>query len=321
MENELNEKRKSGKWEKSTIRNLVTGAIILIIIITGFIILINKDSQINELHIQTKKLDSEIVRRDSVINVLDAAIHEIEQNITFIKNKREQLEFDYREGNRNQKERIIEDIALMNTMLEESEKKMEELNKQLEASNLELSSFRTRITRLSNELKEQNQVVENLRNELEKRDYQIAEMSDKVNQLENVVLVQTDSLTALSDSIGRSSEKIQKMDQQLHKAYWVQGTFRELKENEVLAREGGFLGLVGTNKILRKDFNENYFTELDIRETDIIPLHSKKAEIISKHSPDSYRFVYQDDQVAYLKIENPDEFWRLTRYAVIEVKQ
>jgi hypothetical protein len=320
MENELNNE-KSRKWEKSTIRNLVAGAIILIIIITGFIILINKDFQINELHLHTKKLDSEIVRRDSVISVLDGAIHEIEQNITFIKNKREQLEFDYREGNRNQKEQIIENIALMNTMLEESERKMEELNKQLEASNLELNSFRNRIARLSNELKEQNLVVENLRKEIEKRDYHIAEMSDKVIQLENVVLIQTDSLTALSDSIGRSSEKIQMMDRQLHKAYWALGTFRELKENDILAREGGFLGLVGKNKILRKNFNENYFTELDIRETDIIPLHAKKAEVISEHSRDSYRFVYQDDQVAYLKIENPNEFWKLTRYAVIEVKQ
>jgi hypothetical protein len=321
MENELNEGRKSDKWEKSTIRNLVTGAIIIIIIITGFVILINKDSQINELHIQTQKLDSEIVRRDSVIEILDGAISEIEQNITFIKNKREQLEFDYREGNRNQKERIIEDIALMNAMLEESEKKMDELNKQLEASNLELSSFRNRVAKLSNELKEQNLVVENLSKELKKRDYQIAEMNQKVTQLENVVLVQTDSLTALSDSIGRSTKMIQTMDRQLHKAYWTLGTFKELKENEILAKEGGFLGIVGKNKILRKNFNEEYFTELDIRETDIIPLHAKKAEVISEHSRDSYRFVYQDDQVAYLKIENPNEFWKLTRYAVIEVKQ
>jgi hypothetical protein len=41
MENELNEEKKSGKLGKSALRSIVAGAIVLIIIITGFIILLN----------------------------------------------------------------------------------------------------------------------------------------------------------------------------------------------------------------------------------------------------------------------------------------
>jgi hypothetical protein len=110
------------------------------------------------------------------------------------------------------------------------------------------------------------------------------------------------------------------MDEQLHKAYWTFGTFKELKENGVVAREGGILGILGTNKTLNKELNHNYFTELDIRSTQTIPLYAKKAEVISEHSDSSYRFVYQDDLIAYLEIEDPNEFWKLTKYAVIEVK-
>jgi DNA repair exonuclease SbcCD ATPase subunit len=320
MENELNEEKKSGKLGKSALRGIIAGAIVLIIIVTGFIILLNKDSQISELQVETQKLDSVIEKRDSVINELDGAISEIEQNITFIKNKREQLEFEYRESSQNQKERIIEDIALMNTMLEESEKKMEELTSKLEASEVEIKSFRNRLTKITSELKNQTQVVSTLKQEVEKRDVQLADIGKKVNNLENVVAVQTDSLTFLTDSVGRSSERINQMDTELHKAYWIQGTFKELKENNILEREGGFLG-IGKNKTLKTDFNEEYFTELDIRKTDLIPLNAKKAEVISDHSDESYRFVYQDDLISHLKIERPEEFWKLTKYAVIEIKQ
>ncbi len=320
MEHELNEEQKSGKLGKSALRNIIAGAIVLIILITGFIILLNKDSQINELQAETQKLNSVIHKRDSVINDLDGAISEIEQNITFIKNKREQLEFEYRESNQNQKEQIIEDIALMNTMLEESEKKIEELESKLQASEVEVQSFRKRLNILTSELKNQTQIVENLKQELEKRDYQLAEMDKKLNKLETVLVVQTDSINALADSVGRSTEKIITMDQELHKAYYTHGTFKELRDNNVLDREKGFLG-IGKGKALKENFNEDYFTQLDIRNTDLIPLNAKKAKVISEHASDSYRFVYQNDLVSYLKIENPDEFWKTTKYAVIEVKQ
>lgn len=320
MENELNKKPDTPKKDKSVIKNLVAGAIILLIIITGFIILLNKDSQIKELYIENQRLGNTIQQRDSVVNELDGAISEIEQNIGFIKEKREQLEFEYRESSRDRKEQIIEDIALMNTMLEESEKKMEELESRLQSASVEIRSFRNRVTVLSNEIKSQTKVVANLKKEIEERDNRIASMNEKVNELENELVVRTDSLTVLSDSINRSNEILRQLDQNLHKAYWTLGTFKELKDNNVVERNGGFLG-IGKNKILKKNLNEAYFTELDIRQTDSIPLNARKAEVISDHASTSYKLVYQDDYVAYLKIEDPGEFWKLTRYAVIEVKQ
>ena len=321
MEKEFNEEKENGKNQKSIVRTLVTGAVVLIIIITGFIMLLNKDSQINELHVETQNLDSVIVKRDSVINDLDGFIFEIEQNIGLVKSKREQHEFEYRESNLSQKARILEDIKLLDTMLAENEQKLEELNQKLASSQIELKSFRDRVNRLTSELKNQNTVVENLNEEIERRDYQLAQMDEKVNQLESSLMVHTDSLTALTDSINRSSERIDYMDRELNKAYWVQGTFKELKENEVLEKEGGFLGFLGKSKTIKKDLNVGSFTELDIRETEMIPLNARKVEMISEHSANSYRLIYQDDLVSYLKIENPDEFWKLTRFAVIEVKQ
>jgi DNA repair exonuclease SbcCD ATPase subunit len=320
MKKGFEEENKSKKWEKSLLRNIVTGAIVLLIAITGFIIILNKDAKISELYVEKNNLNSLIETRDSVINELDGTISEIEQNITFIKNKRGQLELEQQEGSPDQKERIIEDIALMNTMLEESEKKIDELNKKLASSNVDLSSFRNRIAKLTSDLEEQNEVVVQLQRELEQKDFQLAEMDMKVSEMTEEILVMNDSISVMNDSIVDKTEKLQQMDEQLHKAYWTFGTFKELKENGVITREGGILGILGKNKTLNKNLNESYFTELDIRSTQSIPLYAKKAEVISEHSDSSYHFVYQDDLIAYLEIEDPNEFWKLTKYAVIEVK-
>lgn len=320
MKKGFEEENKSKKWEKSLLRNIVTGAIVLLIAITGFIIILNKDAKISELYVEKNNLSSIIETRDSVINELDGTISEIEENITFIKNKRGQLELEQQEGSPDQKKRIIEDIALMNTMLEESEKKIDELNKKLASSNVELSSFRNRIAKLTNDLKEQNEVVVQLQRELEQKDFLLAEMDTKVNEMTQEILVIYDSINVMNDSIVEKTEKLQQMDEELHKAYWTFGTFKELKENGVVTREGGILGILGKTKALNKNLNESYFTELDIRSTQTIPLYAKKAEVISEHSDSSYHFVYQDDLIAYLEIEDPNEFWKLTKYAVIEVK-
>lgn len=320
MKKGFEEENKSKKWEKSLLRNIVTGAIVLLIAITGFIIVLNKDAKISELYVEKNNLNSLIETRDSVINELDGTISEIEENITFIKNKRGQLQLEQAEGGPDQKQRIIEDIALMNTMLEESEKKIEELNEKLASSNVELSSFRNRIQKLTSDLKEQNEVIVQLQRELEEKDYQIAEMDMKVNEMTQEIMIMYDSISVMNDSIADKTEKLQKMDEQLHKAYWTFGTFKELKEHGVVTREGGILGILGKSKTLNNNLNQNYFTELDIRSTQTIPLYAKKAEVISEHSDSSYRFVYQDDLIAYLEIEDPDEFWKLTKYAVIEVK-
>lgn len=320
MKKDFEEENKSKKWEKSLLRNIVTGAIVLLIAITGFIIILNKDAKISELYVEKNNLNSLIETRDSVINELDGTISEIEQNITFIKNKRGQLELEQQEGSPDQKERIIEDIALMNTMLEESEKKIDELNKKLASSNVDLSSFKNRIAKLTSDLKEQNEVVVQLQRELEQKDFQLAELDMKVSEMTEEILVMNDSISVMNDSIVDKTEKLQQMDEQLHKAYWTFGTFKELKENGVITREGGILGILGKNKTLNKNLNESYFTELDIRSTQTIPLYAKKAEVISEHSDSSYHFVYQDDLIAYLEIEDPNEFWKLTKYAVIEVK-
>ena len=60
MNNDSGENKLEQNSRKKIIKTLIAGAIVLIIIVTGFIILLNKDTQINELHVETQRLDEVI---------------------------------------------------------------------------------------------------------------------------------------------------------------------------------------------------------------------------------------------------------------------
>ena len=297
---------------KRLIERIILAVLLLAIVVTGVIILNKKTQTIQDLNVQKTDLNSTLETRDSLVNELVGAFNEIEDSLTFINEKRGQLKLETREGNPNQKQAIIADIRLMNEMLEASSKKIDELNKKLKSSGINIRSFKNRIDKLTKNIEEQNQNILALQTELEKRDTKIAEMGEQMTQLETNIALKSDTLI-------QKSKIIAQQDTELNKAYFASGTVKELEENGVLTREGGFLG-IGKHAALKDNLNSSYFTELDLRNTHSFPIFSKKAKVITEHPDSSYRFVYQDNLIAYLEIENPNEFWKVSKYAVIEVK-
>ncbi|HKI87388.1 MAG TPA: hypothetical protein VKA38_00080 [Draconibacterium sp.] len=298
--------------KKLLIERIIIAVLVLAIIVSGVIILNKKSQTIQDLSVQKTDLNSTLESRDSMVNELVSTFNEIEDSLTFINKKRGQLKLETREANPNRKEAILADISLMNKMLEASSKKIDELNEKLKSSGINIRSFKNRIAKLTQNIEEQNNNILALKTELEKRDSKIAEMDQQVTQLETNIALKSDSLM-------QKSQVIAEQDSELNKAFFASGTVKELEENGVLIREGGFLG-IGKHPELKDNLNSTYFTELDRRNTLSFPIFSKKAKVITEHPDSSYRFVYQDDLIAYLEIENPSEFWKVSKYAVIEVK-
>lgn len=305
--------------KKLRIRNTSFGVFLMAIVVLGLFIIVNKENKIDELNDRYSNLTTKYEQRDSLVNELNNTFDEIEENLTFVKNKRNQLSINQQESTPSQKDAIVADIKLMNTMLVESSKKIDELENKLKSSGIEIKSFKNKIAQLSKNIEEQNISIERFKTELQQRDNYIAQLDEKMMFLESD-LEEKESIIQLNNEVLKEkSETIIYKDDELNKAYFTSGTFKELKENGVVEKQGGFL-FIGRNEKVQNNLNENYFTELDKRSTDVFPIFSKKAEVISEHPDSSYRYIYDDDKIAYLKIENPDEFWKLTKYAVVQVK-
>jgi len=300
--------------DKKQIRTVIIAAAVLVVaIVAGVYVFTKKEAELKTLAGEKSELIQQMQSQDSVMNELEDTFAEIEKNLTFVKEKRSQLSIETGEGVNNQKQELVADIALMNTMLEESSKKIEELEAKLKKSGINLRAFERRINALNDNINSQNKQIAELQQLVEQKDFQIAEFKTKVKELNEAMAVQNDSLT-------HESERLIERTNELNTAHVVYGTYKELRDKGLLDKEGGFLGFIGSSKVVNDNLDDDYFTSLDIRDTKIIPLHAKKAQVISEHPADSYSLVEEQGQIAYLQIDNPQEFWKLSKYAVIEIK-
>jgi len=293
---------------------IITALVIVVFAVIGTIyIYTQKQSEVDSLAIENSNLNELIEGRDSIVNELVTAFNDIENNLKFIKEKRKQLSIEQnQEGSVDQKKAIIADINLMNQMLEESSKHIEELEKKLKSSGIQLNSFKQKIASLTQTVSDQSSEMDELRRVIEEKDNLVADLNQKVETMEFEIAKQTDTIESKLNVINQKTTE-------LNTAHIAYGTYKELKEKGLLTKEGGFLW-IGQNKTIQENFDDEYFTELDIRETKTIPLHSKKATIISEHPVNSYTLVEEDGQISYLQIEDPQEFWKISKYAIIEVK-
>lgn len=307
------------KTERKTILNGIAALVLLLVIVIAGVIILKSKSQIDDLSNQNASLYETIELRDSLVNEMTATFEEIEENLTFVRNKRDQMVLKPQEGQANQKKMLVDDIKLMNEMLAASSTKIEELDKKLKNSGFEIKSFRNKIAQLTKSIEEQDSSIQELRAEIEQRDYKISEMGTQLATLQTDIAVKEDSLLSKSQAIADKSQIIVEKENEINKAYVAVGTHDQLVKHGVLTEEGGFLG-IGKNVVIRDDLNQNYFTKLDIRNTNQFPINSKRVKLISEHPANSYTLVEQGDKIAYLEIENPDEFWKLTKYVIVEKK-
>jgi chromosome segregation ATPase len=307
------------KTDKRQVIMGVTVMLFFVVVVVGGIILFNNRTQIELLNQQNSTLNTTIDNRDSLVNEMAGMFDEIEQNLTFVRNKRDQMISVPQEGGKSQKEILVADIKLMNEMLEESSKKIEELDKMLKASGIDIKSFKNKIAQLNTSIAEQDNNIQQLRAELEQRDYKIADMDSQIVQLKSDIASKEDSIVYKSQIIAEKSQTIEEKENEMNEVYFVAGTYDQLADKGVLTKEGGFMG-IGKNKAIRDDVTENNFEKLDMRNTSHFKLNTKKAKLISQHPDNSYRLVEQNDKIAFLEIENPAEFWKLTKYVIVETK-
>ena len=303
------------KTKKTQVATLIVVSLLVIgAAIAGFYLYNQKVAEVSNLQSENQSVNTALQERDSMVNELVTAMNDIEDNLKFIKEKRQQLSIEtQKEGGRDQKQAIIDDINLMNEMLEKSSAHINDLEKKLKNSGFELGSLKKKLASLNQNIEEQNVQIAELKRNVEEKDIMIASMGYQMDTMKMQIAQKIDTLRMRQEVIDQKTDEI-------NKAYVVYGTYKDLKEKGLLEKNGGFLGLGRHTSLQGGNFDDSNFTELDIRDTKNIPLFSNKVKVISDHPDSSYSFVEEDGQIAYLHIDNPDEFWKISKYAVIEVK-
>lgn len=207
----------------------------------------------------------------------------------------------------DRREKIRQDMADIQRTLNERRQRLAELEARLNKSNSNNAHLRQAISSLKAQIATQVTTIESLRKDLAAANIYIDQLTQNVDSLN----------TEVANTLEEKSEVEQKnveLTNQLNICYYVIGSKSELKEHSII--ETGFLK---KTKIMPDDFQKNYFTTADQRTLRSIPLHSKKAKILTAQPVGSYEIVNGSDGMKILNITNPEAFWSTYKYLVIQI--
>lgn len=201
-------------------------------------------------------------------------------------------------------DRLKEDILFIQQRMETNRRQIEALEKKLKAGGAEMAAMRKVLTNLQLELKEKIESIAALQNELARKNIRIAE-------LDSAVVMLTGDVNTLQEITDVQQEVIEQQIDQLNTAWYVYGTSKELKEQNILNK-----GEVLTST----EFNKNYFTQIDIRDDQVFPLYAKHAKLLTTHPAGSYEFAKDEEKLLTLNVLDAEAFWSVSRYMVIQVR-
>lgn len=267
-------------------------------------------SRNESLKAQNDSLNLVLAERDAELDGIMEAFNEVQEGFRLINEAENRV--DLQSGNvegASAAQKIREDIRFISEKLQSNRDRIAELEKQLNNSKYASSQLKKTIENLKKELESKTQQIETLQTELASKNIRIAELDDAVAGLNQNV----NDLMAENKA---KSEIVAGQDKALNSAWFVFGTSSELKEQKIISKK-----FLQKTKVLEdSDFNKDYFTQIDIRQDKEIKLYSKEAKLLTAHPDGTYKLVQDEKGQLTLVITNPNKFWSVSRYLVIEVK-
>ena len=214
------------------------------------------------------------------------------------------------EGSLSAKEQIASDIEFIRKQMEENKQQIAKLQQQLKNSRTNSAQLKKAVETLTQELVEKTKRIEELQAELASKNIRIQELDAAVTTL----TTEKETLVAENEA---KAQTVAAQDKALNAAWFVFGTKKELKDQRILTNTGVFRkGDVMQDEAMNKD----YFTQIDIRTTKEIKLYSKSADLLTTHPAGTYVLEEDGKGQLTLRITDPERFWSVSKYLVIQVK-
>ena len=202
------------------------------------------------------------------------------------------------------KEVIRDNMDFIKEAMEQNREMIAQLQEKLKNSSIKNTKMQKTIENLQAQIEAQAARIQELEATLAEKEALIESQGEAIAGLSN-------NVAALTEDNRAKAEKVQAQDKELNTAWFVFGTKSELKEQKILTKG---------DVLKSEDFNKDYFTKIDIRYDKDIKFYSKSAQLLSTHPAGTYQLT-KDKQGQYeLHITNPQKFWSVSKYLVVQVK-
>lgn len=261
-------------------------------------------AQLDSLEQVKQSLDSNYNQTIVLLNDIETGFSEINQS-----EKEMMVNLKGAESSKISKRELISaQMTAIKETMEQNKAKIAQLQLLAEKNGKTNSMLTETIKRLEAEMVEKNTQIQNLQVELNQKNI-------KINELSNIVDVQSKNIADQQNVMEQQKSTIKGQDTNINTVWYCVGTFKQLKEAKIISTSG----LFQTKKVLDNEFDNQSFTQVDLRNVSTIQTNSKRIKILSQHPKSSYNFVTGDDKLITIEITNPAKFWSISKYLVVQI--
>jgi hypothetical protein len=253
--------------------------------------------QYKQLEETNAQVSAESSMKDSTINNMFGAFNRISENLRTIREKQGLLGKGEAgvESGADMETRIIGDLSAIDSLLAENKKLIARMRRDAKAQGGKIAELQKTIDELERTIAERDAEIGTLKEQLASTNASLASMIQMYQDKDQLASMQRNELNT---------------------AFYCVGTKKELMENGVLTKEGGFIGLGSVKKLNTESMNKDYFKQIDITQVMEIPINAKKAKVVTSHPTGSFKL---EGQVDKLVISDATKFWSVSKYLVVVV--
>lgn len=305
-------------WNRTNLwRNIALG-IVSVIAVVGIIIAYTQYDQKNAF-IEKSEMDK--VAQEKLVmesyDRIEANLAKITEHEAMIK---QDMAGEENTSNLAPEERIQYEIQMIEQLINENNEIIARLNQQISEKDSRLAGYEKTVRDLKSKVTEYHAMVDQLVADKEALQRNLDETAQARDNLQAEVVNLNDEVAQKSTVISDQNQLLLEKERNLHTAYYTVGSYKTLRDRNIVDKEGGFLG-INTVKTLGNDLDPSKFKEIDWREVSEIPVDAKRCEVITDQDPSTYTMVYENDKVSSIKITNPDKFWGKSKYLVVVVRE
>jgi len=274
----------------------------------------------NKNHLLAEKELMMLDNQDKVMAVYDR----IEKNLASIREKEMMISQDFAGPEYNSdlapEDRIQNEINFIKDLIDENNKLIASLNDQIDAKDTRIAEFRKTVKDYQSRVVQYQQQLDQLIAEKAGLQEDLDHTTQVKNQLATRVSLLDSTVTTKNGVIADQQQQLTEHQLALHTAYYRVDTYKKLRDESILEKEGGVLG-INRVKSLSDQVDDRLFVKIDTRQVTRIPVAAKHWEIVTGQDPTSYEIEYDSNKDAeWINIKNPEKFWSKSKYLVVVVR-
>lgn len=210
----------------------------------------------------------------------------------------------------DRRHQIRENLSQIKARLAANKALLQEMENKVNASGNQNSVQAKTIAQLRKHIEQQDAKIKDLESQLAGAKAQIDTLNTTVTRTRENLATET----AAKEEAQTQAAAATKAADEANTVYYAIGSNKELKERRILQKK-----FLSSTKVLKGDYDANYFVAADKRTLTSIPTNSKKVKILTNMPSDSYRIVGEKDGPKTIEITNPSKFWSLSTHCVIQI--